>query len=645
MRFSMAAILASAMLSLQSSPARAQQPTVALPLAATRGDALIPLAAVPFLESAPLDLAALTSEDFQREIDGLPPRFALPQAVSLTPERDGVWEVLDGDTSVWRLVVAAPGAESLNLGFGRYAMPEGGRLQLYSADLEQVMRPFTARDNADHGELWTAILETDEIVVEVSLPSESRAALELELTSVNVGYRPFGKAAGEKSGFCNVDVVCPSGAGWEAEIASVGGISTGGSLFCTGFMVNNTAGDLTPYFQTADHCGIHSGNAASLVVYWNFETSCCGGTPDGQLDVFQTGAFFRAAHGPSDVTLVELDELPDPTWGVSYAGWDRSGANASSAVAVHHPSGDEKRISFENQPTTITSYFGTTVPGDGTHLRITDWDLGTTESGSSGSPLFDPNHRVIGQLHGGNAACGNNDSDWFGRFFVSWTGGGTPSTRLSDWLDPGSTGATTVDTLATSLIPSTVHQSWDLSSDPGWTTEGGWDFGVPAGGSGTSGGPDPTSGFTGSNVYGYELSGAYPNNLPETHLTSTAIDASQLADVHVSFQRWLNVEEPAFDHAYLRVSNDGNSWFPVWENATEITDACWREMTYDISGVADGESSVYLRWTMGATDSSLRFTGWNLDDVEIRAAPEPRMFWALPPMLALLGALARRRRR
>ena len=308
------------------------------------------------------------------------------------------------------------------------------------------------------------------------------------------------------------------------------------------------------------------------------------------------------------------------------------------------PDGDEKRISFEDDPVATTSYFSSVSPGDGTHIYVEDWDLGTTEPGSSGSPLFDPNHRVIGQLHGGLAACGNDDPDWYGRFSVSWAGGGTNATRLSNWLDPGNTGALTVDTLATHSVPTTVQQSFDLSSDPGWTTEGGWAHGTPTGGAGTHGFPDPTSGFTGSDVYGYELTGAYPELVEEQHLTSPAIDASLLQDVHVSFQRWLNVEQPLYDHAYLRVSTDNSTWLPVWENSAEIHDACWRRVSYDISSVADGESTVYLRWTMGTTDSSWFYTGWNIDDIEIRALPEPHGSWALLPPLALLMVLARRRR-
>jgi hypothetical protein len=76
---------------------------------------------------------------------------------------------------------------------------------------------------------------------------------------------------------------------------------------------------------------------------------------------------------------------------------------------------------------------------------VTDWDLGTTEPGSSGSGLWDQNHRLIGQLQGGYAACGNDLSDWYGRFSVSWDGGGTGATRLRNWLDPGNTGAMVLD--------------------------------------------------------------------------------------------------------------------------------------------------------------------------------------------------------
>jgi len=164
-----------------------------------------------------------------------------------------------------------------------------------------------------------------------------------------------------------------------------------------------------------------------------------------------------------------------------------------------------------------------------------------------------------------------------------------------------------------------MQYEWNMDTNPGWTTAGQWAYGSPTGGGGQYGNPDPTSGATGANVYGYNLSGDYANSMSETHLTSTAIDCSELADCSLRFQRYLNVETPTYDHAYVRVSNDGSSWTTVWENSAEVTDSSWSMVEYDISDVADGESTVYLRWTMGTTDSSWQYSGWNIDDVQIYA--------------------------
>ena len=158
---------------------------------------------------------------------------------------------------------------------------------------------------------------------------------------------------------------------------------------------------------------------------------------------------------------------------------------------------------------------------------------------------------------------------------------------------------------------------WTLDTDPGWTTEADWEFGQPLGQGGQYGFPDPTGGYTGANVYGYNLAGDYANNMPERHLTTTAIDCRDLYSVELRFWRWLGVEIPDYDHAYIRVSNNGADWVTVWANPVEVSDSHWTEVSYDLSAVADGQATVYVRWTMGTTDSGWTYCGWNLDDVEI----------------------------
>ena len=411
------------------------------------------------------DLDAVRAEDLAREEAGLAPRYAVSNEVSITPSNHGTWENLEDGRLLWRLRVQAPQARSINLGFGRYFMPEDGRLFVYSADQTQIVRPFTAADNEDHGELWTPVLATEELVVELEISMASLDQLQLELVHIGYGYRGFGSSdedPNEESGSCNVDVICPQGDLWRMEIPAIGVISLGGGTFCTGFLVNNVRQDQRPYFMTARHCGVASGNAASLVVFWNYENSFCrtpgsaqsGQVGNGSFSQFNTGSIWRSAYSPSDFTLVELDDPLNPAHNLTFAGWNATGNDATSAVAIHHPNTQEKRISFENQATTTTSYLSNAVPGNGTHVRVIDWDLGTTEGGSSGSPLFNQNHQVIGQLHGGFASCSSQTSDWYGKFSVSWTGGGGSANSLRPWLDPDNTGTLQMPTLG-SACPST----------------------------------------------------------------------------------------------------------------------------------------------------------------------------------------------
>lgn len=388
-----------------------------------------------------LDVKSVHDEEVMFESKGVAPRFAVPHEVDIIPSFEKSAQGL-----TWTHQVTAPNAVSLNFGFSDFYLPEGAELNIFSADRSEFIRTFTSADNNNQRELWSPVIMTDDAIIELTVPAGSVDQVSLKLTHVGQGFRTFGQST-QKSGSCNIDVACSESRGWEHEINSVGVIATGGSRFCTGFMVNNTRNDKAPLFMTANHCRITASAAPTLVVYWNYQTSKCKGGRDGKLTDFQTGSTFLAAGSRSDFTVVRLNSDPKPEWNVTYAGWDASGAVGTSAVGIHHPNTDEKSITFENDGTVLASYGGQDSPGDSTHVRIIDWDKGTTEPGSSGSPLFDSNHRVIGQLHGGGAACGNDLSDYYGRFHTSWKGDGTKAGSLKDHLDPDKTGKLTTDTI------------------------------------------------------------------------------------------------------------------------------------------------------------------------------------------------------
>jgi len=172
-----------------------------------------------------------------------------------------------------------------------------------------------------------------------------------------------------------------------------------------------------------------------------------------------------------------------------------------------------------------------------------------------------------------------------------------------------------------------VFLSESFDGDPGWEIDNGgnahgWAFGQPTGGGGEYGEPDPTSGYTGDNVYGVNLNGDYDDELmtDQLKLTTPSMDLSQATSVVLSFRRWLGVESPSYDHARLQVSVGGGSFTTVWENSETMDGGSWDLVSYDLTSQAAGQSDVRIRWALGSTDYSWRFAGWNIDDVVIEGA-------------------------
>ncbi len=387
------------------------------------------------------DVQAMLAEDELTKGEG-PLRFGKRHKVDMTPKHHGTWERLPNGDRIWRMTFHSPEAYSLNFLFSKFRMPEGAELYAYNADRSEVRGAFTVQNNKADNMFAITPVHGDEVTLEYYEPAAVRGQGLLEISYVVHAYRNLHDTMEEilekgygDSGSCNNDVACPVSAGWEDQIRSVAIIIDNGFRACTGAMVNNVAQDGTPYFLSANHCGVNISSNWSFV--FNYDSPSCDG-PDGDLSNSIVGGVLRANYGPSDVSLFELSMPPPQNYVTYYAGWNRLDEAATSSVAIHHPAGDVKKISF-NDDAVYEGNWGsgdTPVPG-GDHWVVDDWEDGTTEGGSSGSPLFDQNKLIIGQLHGGGASCSNIVYDSYGKFFTSWEGGGSPSTRLKDWLGDG----------------------------------------------------------------------------------------------------------------------------------------------------------------------------------------------------------------
>lgn len=402
------------------------------------------------------DVAAEIAVDAQAG-NPLPRRFAVPVKVAVTPSSAGTWQVLP-EGRVWRLRVTSKNATDLNFGFTQFWLPEGATLYIISEADNSYQGPYTAADNGNAGQLWTAVVPGEAAIVELFVPAKTEGDPQLFLAQVGAGFRNFGhkwqdQGGAKAEGTCNNDVVCPVGAPWTNEIRSVAVYTLNGAWTCSGTLIMDVPADFRPFFLTANHCTLNSNNAPTVVVYWNYQSTNCGTHGPGSLAQNQSGAIFRAAKADVDFALIELTRVPDAGYHVFYSGWDRSGTAPVGCVGIHHPDCDVKAISFSTTPlTTINSCIGS--GGVNSHWYV-QWSSGVTEPGSSGSGIWNPaNHGLIGTLSGGNSACGGSDlSDCYGKFAVSWASGASPANRLQDWLDPLNTGVTVLPGSNPAAVP------------------------------------------------------------------------------------------------------------------------------------------------------------------------------------------------
>ncbi|NKF21781.1 trypsin-like serine peptidase [Solimonas marina] len=383
-----------------------------------------------------------------------PLQFAVGVGMNATAD-SGSWDEPETGTARWRLRVASSGADSMSFAIKNLQLPADAKLYLYSDGGADVQGPYTAADN---GTFWTPIVRSDDAVLEARMPSGEKSDFALDVTTAYHAYRPFSSksfsSTNGTSGACEIDVACSAGDDWRDDIRAVVLLQiaeTGGSYLCSGTLVNNAEQDDRPLILTAHHCDVTASTVTSTYAYFNVERSGCGTGSYGSVsENIRGSALVAGTSGTTvtDYTLFQLASTPPSSYNVYYAGWDASGTAPTSGVTIHHPAGDDKKISTYSTPATAQNNVDF---GDFTsNTWQVYWAQGTTEEGSSGSGLLNQSHRVVGTLSGGSGACAaigtanNGQADYYARLDAAWTAASSTGTTLQTALAADS-GCTTVD--------------------------------------------------------------------------------------------------------------------------------------------------------------------------------------------------------
>ena len=356
--------------------------------------------------------------------------------------------------------VGLPDGTNSYLRLDDYNLPVGARVFITEHTSNTVHGSFTSGNNSKTQRLTLGPF-SGSYTIEYNYEHADQNNMPFKIAQV---YAMTGDQAANDLGFgtafdCSININCEEGRTLSDASNGVVRIRVVGEeaiALCTGSLMNNTAEDQTPYILSAYHCTRPAGvEFTPLFDQWIFDflyqsNSCANPTEEPSFASVQ-GSELLAEWEDSDMLLVRLTS-PIPLVATAFFnGWDvRPDYLPAQTHLIHHPNGDIKKVAqdFDSLRLDLTprQWDNGTITPTRSHFRA-EFDNSTYQPGSSGGPLLDNNQRIIGQLHGGPR------SDEFctiaiaysGRLSQSWIGGGTPETRLSDWLDPLDSGITQLD--------------------------------------------------------------------------------------------------------------------------------------------------------------------------------------------------------
>lgn len=403
---------------------------------------------IPVIDMLPVNNEELLREEKKASYRLKPYHFAKSFIVDIDPTNSGIWEKI-ANQKIWCVGIRSKGAYSLNLIFDKMIIPKGASLFVYTPDHSKVLGAFTSKNEQSSGYFSIFPVPGDEIVVEYNEPDKVANPGQIHILKVNhdfknaFGTRPLGEAD-----TCNRDVYCPNVLPYIKEKQAVVDLIIAGTELCTGSLVNNTNQDKTPYLLTAGHCITGDSDAQQLLICFNYESPYCGygkGSLNGYADQILSGSVLKARSDSLDFALVELETIPPPEYRPFYAGWNNMNSIPVSAHSIHHPKGDVKKVCVAQNSPTIASFSPDFTPN--AFWLIGRWQIGTTEAGSSGGPLFNEKKLIVGSLTGGTSTCTDPTDDLFAMFNKQWNHYPSSNQQLKAWLDPANTGIKELNSL------------------------------------------------------------------------------------------------------------------------------------------------------------------------------------------------------
>lgn len=439
---------------------------------------------------------------------------------NINAQNSGIWETTDDGYDIWRLKLHNDEAKGCCVLFDKFYLPEGSTFFCYNKDMSLIYGPYTSEDVSGE-QFSTGVFSKGDVILEYISPKhqlDQYGRPEISLFGYNFFFRSEGLpdmkvVKSDETGFeasqsCMVNVNCPEGDNWRTQQKGVARMLAyfleGGQQYsgwCSGTIVNNTMGDGTPYYLTANHCADNTPDSywGWFQFYFHYECPYCDCYHiEPGYTLFSNGCTKIAnspINGGSDFLLLKIKNV---TWNtlkskdIVLNGWSKSTTGSPSGVSIHHPAADVKKISTYNETLTSGTFSYQDEYGATNAYWLVKWATtynqgsahhSVTEQGSSGSPIFNNNGLVVGTLTGGSSSCTYDAREFYGKLSYHWqSAGSTDNKRLKPWLDPVPLSQTTCDILDLNssfyILPAAKiftgnggNFTFSVYSDQAWTLE------------------------------------------------------------------------------------------------------------------------------------------------------------------------------
>ena len=356
--------------------------------------------------------------------------------VNFSTERDGFWNINNtADTLIWRMGIVSPHAASISLVLQQFDIPDDARIFIYNPTQSQILGAFSNLNANQQGILPIRPLLGDTLIIEYQVPTNApyRGSFGIENIVHNRKTNTFGDS-NTCSPHANFTSELPNEKRAVCLLYSISTITNKATL-SSGCLINNTEGK--PYVYTAAHVLKSAEDATRTIFYFNYAVTEQDSNIQGTQECSIAGGVTRAWATGIDMALIELNQMPPADYQPYLAGWSRTKNPQPPLICIQHPNGDSKKMSYDyNNP--VKSNYGGYFDGQIAKgwWYIARWEKGVTESGSSGSPLFDASGKIVGTLSGGSSFCNSPIADYFARLDTAWNHYSEPNQQLAHWLSP-----------------------------------------------------------------------------------------------------------------------------------------------------------------------------------------------------------------